>query len=255
MRRCLVAAAALLIVSAAFAQNQPRQPAKDAPGVAPARPYKPVAVTPAKTSGDASLTAFRDQLGEVARKRDRAALARLVVAQGFFWDRENGNAANKKKSGLDNLAAALGLDNKDGAGWDMLAESAGDPTVSPSNEHKCALCSPADPAYDKKELNEVIAATQTDSPDWNYTLSNGLEVRAAPNENAAVVEKLGQHFVRILPAQGPGIAAYLRIVTPSGKIGYVAADSLAPVGNDQICYVKDGNGWKVGGYVGGGEPQ
>src|ERR1041384_1169862 len=140
MRRCLIAAAALLIASAALAQNQPRQP-KDAPGVAPARPYKPVAVTPAKMSGDASFNTFRDQLAEAARKRDRAALTRLVVAQGFFWDRENGNAANKKKSGLDNLAAALGLDNKDGAGWDMLAESAGDPTVSPSNEHKGALCS------------------------------------------------------------------------------------------------------------------
>jgi hypothetical protein len=255
MRRFLLTIAALLIAASAQAQNQPRPQPKNAPGVAPARPYKPVAVTPAKMSGDASLNAFRDQLAEAARKRDRAALSRLVVTQGFFWERENGDAANKKKSGVDNLSAALGLDNKDGAGWDMLAESAGDPTVAPSAEHKGALCSPADPAYNKRELDEVIAATQTDSLDWNYPVSDGIDVRAAPKESAPVVEKLGMHFVRVLPAQGTGVATYLRIVTPAGKIGYVSADSLAPVGNDQICYVKDASGWKVGGYVGGGEPQ
>ena len=47
----------------------------------------------------------------------------------------------------------------------------------------------------------------------------------------------------------------MRIATPSGKTGYVSIDSIAPVGNDQICYVKDGDAWKIGGYIGGGEPQ
>jgi hypothetical protein len=30
---------------------------------------------------------------------------------------------------------------------------------------------------------------------------------------------------------------------------------IAPVGNDQICYVKDAGNWKIGGYIGGGDPQ
>jgi len=47
----------------------------------------------------------------------------------------------------------------------------------------------------------------------------------------------------------------LRIVTPAGKIGYVLVDSVAPIGNDQICYVKDASGWKIGGYIGGGDTQ
>jgi hypothetical protein len=42
-------------------------------------------------------------------------------------------------------------------------------------------------------------------------------------------------------------------VTPSGKSGFVSVDSVAPIGNDQICYVKDANGWKIGGYIGGGD--
>ncbi len=52
-----------------------------------------------------------------------------------------------------------------------------------------------------------------------------------------------------------GSAPYLRIVTPSGKAGFVSADAVAPIGNDQICYVKDGGAWKIGGYIGSGEPQ
>ena len=46
---------------------------------------------------------------------------------------------------------------------------------------------------------------------------------------------------------------FLRVVTPSGKTGFVAVDSVAPIGNDQICYVKDASGWKIGGYIGGGD--
>ena len=43
--------------------------------------------------------------------------------------------------------------------------------------------------------------------------------------------------------------------SPAGKTGYVSVDSIAPIGNDQICYVKDGSGWKIGGYIGGGDAQ
>jgi hypothetical protein len=43
----------------------------------------------------------------------------------------------------------------------------------------------------------------------------------------------------------------VRIVTPSGKTGFVAAEAIAPLGNDQICYVKDAAGWKIAGYIGG----
>ena len=64
---------------------------------------------------------------------------------------------------------------------------------------------------------------------------------------------IAAHLLRALvpsPAAGK-----LRIVTPAGKAGYVSVDSIAPLGNDQLCYVKDGGGWKIAGYIGGGEPQ
>jgi hypothetical protein len=45
-------------------------------------------------------------MNEAAQRKNRRALTKLVVGQGFFWLRENGDRA-------DNLAAALGLNNKD----------------------------------------------------------------------------------------------------------------------------------------------
>ena len=95
------------------------------------QPYKPVAIALPKPMADASFDALRKQIGEAAKRKDRAALARLVVAQGFFWERENRDGADKRKSGIDNLATALGLNNKDGAGWEILAGYAEDPTASP----------------------------------------------------------------------------------------------------------------------------
>ena len=76
----------------AAAQKQP-------PPAAPPKPYKALAITPPMPVADPSFDAFRKQLGEVAQKKDRAALARLVVAQGFFWERENGDRADKRKPG------------------------------------------------------------------------------------------------------------------------------------------------------------
>ena len=224
-------------------------------GQPPPAPYKPVMVTLPKPLADESFDAMRKQLGEAAQRKDRAAMARLVVAQGFFWERENRNAADKRKSGFDNLSAALGLANKEGAGWDILTGYAEDPGASPSPEHKGAMCAPADPAFDAKEFADLIKATNSDVTEWGYPVSAGLEVHATAQANGPVIDKLALHFVRIMPETASDPPSYMRIATPSGKIGYVSIDSIAPIGNDQICYVKDGGVWKIGGYIGGGEPQ
>ncbi|MFZ0053281.1 MAG: hypothetical protein WAL09_00450 [Pseudolabrys sp.] len=94
-------------------------------------PYKPVAISPPKAISEATFEAFRKQINEAAQRKDREALTKLVIGQGFFWLGEKGDRADKRKSGVDNLAAALGLNSKDGAGWDMLASFAEDPTGSP----------------------------------------------------------------------------------------------------------------------------
>lgn len=235
-------------------QAQPAKPGQPAPTIAPPKPYKPVAVTLPAPMQDPSFEAFRKQLGEAAQKKDRAALAKLVVAQGFFWLAEDGDKADKKKPPIDNVSDAIGLSGKDAMGWDLLAGYASDPTATPYPDKPNVFCAPADPSFDDKALEDLTKATQTDPADWGYPLSDGIEARASSQPNAAVVEKLGMHFVRVMPDEGASqgnAAPMLRVVTPSGKVGFVAAEMIAPLGNDQICYQKDASGWKITGFVGG----
>lgn len=252
----IAAALAPMAVTSATAQQPQRPPQQQAaPKAAPPKPYKTVALKLPVPVSDPTFEAFRKQLGEAAQKKDRAALAKLVVAQGYFWEGENGDKADKKKSGADNLAAALGLAKKESDGWDILMGYAADPTGMPFTEKQGVICAPADPAFEEKDLEEVAKATQTDPGDWGFPLADGVEVRGSPQPKAPVTEKLGLHFVRVMPDQAPPTAQnqapMLKIVTPSGKIGYVAGEAIAPLGNDQLCYIKEGADWKIAGFIGG----
>lgn len=220
---------------------------------APPGPYKSVAVTVPARQSDASLDAFRKELGEIVKKKDRTALAAKVVTKGFFWQREDSNDADAKKSGLDNLAAALGLDAPDGSGWQALGNYAAEPTAAPLPEMKGVVCSPATPSFNEDEMEKIAQSTHTEPSDWAYPTTNGVEIRAKPEAGAAVVEKLGMVMVRILPDENPG--EWLKVVTPAGKVGYAAGNALAPIGADQLCYQKDASGWKIAGYVGAGAGQ
>jgi len=45
---------------------------------------------------------------------------------------------------------------------------------------------------------------------------------------------------------------FMRVVAPSGKVGFVAAEAINPLGSDQLCYGKDASGaWKIVGMIGG----
>jgi len=229
-------------------QVAPQPPAAAAP-----KPYKPVSVSAPAPVADPSFEAFRKQLGAVAEKKDRKALAGLVVAN-FFWMGEKGDKADKKKPGIDNLAKAIQLDGKEAPGWEMLVGAASDPTGTPFPDRKDTICSPADPTFNGQELDALTKATGTEEGDWAYPTQTGIEVRSGPQPNSPVVEKLGLHFVRVMPdnaAPGNQPSPMLKVVTPSGKIGFVPGEALSPLGNDQLCFSKEGGGWKISGYIGG----
>jgi hypothetical protein len=259
----------LALASPAFAQSQFSKPAQlgvnspillvqqqAAPAAAAPTPkaYKPVAVAPAAPAKDPTFDAFRKQLADVVKKKDRAALAQLVVSQGFFWEGESGDQADKKKSGIDNLAAAIALDDKDGFGWGALDAAAQDPTLEAYEQQKGVMCAPASPQFDEKALDELTKATQTDFSQWGIPVKVGVEVRGAAQPTAPVIDKLGGNLVWVMPEDAPpaGAAppAFMRVVVPSGKVGYVSTDSIAPLASDQLCYLKDGSSWKIAGYVG-----
>lgn len=227
------------------------------PPAAPVKAYKPVAAAPPAPYDDPSFQSFRKQLVDVAAHKDRAALAKLTVAHGFFWMQDK-DLAEPGKPGVDNLATAIDLDANNGPGWLILSGFASDPTATDLPDHKGVICAPSDPAIDPKQFEALAEATQTDPTEWGYPTKDGVEVRAAAEPGAAVVDKLGLNLVRVLSDSGSqGDAtppAFLHVATPSGKTGFAATDAIAPLGGDQICYAKDASGWKIAGYFGGAAP-
>ena len=78
-------------------------------------------------------------------------------------------------------------------------------------------------------------------------------MHATAAQNAPVIEKLGMAFVRVMPDMAPNASQdFMRVVAPSGKVGFVAAEAINPLGSDMLCYGKDAGGaWKIVGMIGG----
>ena len=98
--------------------------------------------------------------------------------------------------------------------------------------------------------------THTDAADWAFPIRDGIEVRSGAKQDAPVVDKLGLYLVRVLADELPAnavMAAFLKVVTSSGKVGYVPVEAVLPIGGEQLCYVKEGGSWKIAGFL-GGEP-
>ena len=174
---------------------------------------------------------------------------------------DDGQGADPKKSSIENLAIAFNLEGADSPGWDALAIAASDPHVAPDPQKKGVACAPAVPDLDGRAFETLAQQTKTDPSEWGFTYTAGIEVRAEPKADAAVIDRLGLILVRATVDESPlhaveGTSAeWLQVVTPSGKVGYVAAGSIGALVSDQICYNKDASGWKIAGVVGGGGDQ
>lgn len=258
-------AVALLLASGSpcAAQAVDRTPtsaaAKKSPTSAP-KPYKPVAVTPPSAPDDPGLATFRRDLAGVAQRRVYGELAAVVIAQGFFWDRDFDGGFDPKKTATENLAAALRLESRDGSGWRLLAALAGEASIWPIPSRLGVVCTPANATYDDVELDNVIDTTRTDALEWSYPRADRTPVRATPRVDAPLVDTLGLHFVRVLGFEAkdggpdPQRTAWARIATPSGKIGFVAPATLLSPYAERLCFGKDALGrWRIAGYVGGGD--
>ena len=235
-----------------FAQTDPSaQPPSAALG-----PYKPVPITLPAAMKDPSFDEFRKQLAEIARKKDRAALTPLI-ATDFFWIPEDTDIADKKLPAIDNAAKALGLNGgADAIGWDSLAAYAAEGSVMADPQRTGVFCAPAEASFDEKAADELASATQTDASDWVFPLRDGVEVRALAKPDSPVIDKLGPYLVRVLPDDSPAnavLAAFVKVMMPDGKVGFVPIESVLPIGGEQLCYVKDASGWKIAGFL-GGEP-
>ena len=103
------------------------------------------------------------------------------------------------------------------------------------------FCAPAEPAFDEKAADELANATQTDASDWAFPIRDGIEVRSAAKQDAPVIDKLGLYLVRVLPDDSPAnavLAAFVKVMTPGGKVGFVPIEAVLPIGGEQLCYVR-----------------
>jgi hypothetical protein len=218
-----------------------------------------VAVTLPSVARDAGFDALRKELADIAKRKDRAALAQRLTARDFFWERDFSGGFDPARPSIDNLASALTLEADDGSGWDSLAAFASEISAGPLPGRPNAICAPAIPQFDEEARDQLIEATQSDGLEWNYPRTAGLQVRAAPQANAAVIETLGLHFVRVLGFEekdgdmDPVHNAWARVATPNGKAGFAPPNSLVSPYADRLCYSKEGSAWRIVGYVGGGD--
>jgi hypothetical protein len=243
------------IAAAAMAVSVATAGAEDA--VPKPRAYKPIAIALPQPIKDPGFVAFRKQITDIAKRKDRAALAKLV-ASNFFWTTDDGkDIADKARSGVDNLARALYLDNPETEGWDILAAFAAEGTADPSTQRKGVICGPGEPKYDTTAAAELGKVTGTTSASWYYPVNDGIPVRGGLPPSSPTIGKLGMHLIWIYPDDSPAGAVNaetVRIVLPSGKFGYVSADALLPLPGDLLCYAKDGDAWTIAGYFGGLAP-
>jgi hypothetical protein len=223
------------------------------------KPYPPVAVTLPQASEDDSFKEFRTQLAAVARARRYADLAALVRAQGFFWDRDYGRRYDRRRPAVDNLAAALALEHRNGSGWELLAAFAAEISVEPMASRPGVVCAPARPSYDGIAFARLLDTTYTASLDWAYPRAQQTPVHAAAQADAKILGTLGAHFVQLLGFEGPdgeaapGRSQWARVVTPEAITGFVAPGSLLSLTAERLCFIKDlVAGWRIAGYVAGG---
>jgi hypothetical protein len=221
-----------------------------------AQPYYPtVAVKLPEPPSDASFAVFRGELAAIAKRRVYAELARLVVAYGFFWKRDFSTTFDPGKTGVENLAVAIGLERGDGLGWTTLATFAGEATAAPLATVPGIICAPARPQFDEPEYLMLLRKTATGPADWSYPRHASATMRATANAGAAVVETLGLHFIRLRGArESPASRFWTQVAAPSGKTGFIASAALTSLVAERLCYVKDITGrWRIAGYIGGGE--
>jgi hypothetical protein len=246
LRYPLVSLAAAACLTAAAAQSQLP------------KPYAAVTITRPAPMTDASFTAFRSRLAEVAKRRLFADLIPLVQPQGFFRDRDFGNAFDRRKPAADNFAAAIALEHDNGSGWVRLAEFAAEPAADPLPSRPGVVCAPARPGYDGVAFSRLLDTTYTAVVDWAYPRADATPVRAAPRSDAAPVATLGPAFVRLLGFESPGPdpasgrVSWARIALPDASTGFVAPGGLTSLKPEQLCYIKDlVTGWQIAGYIGG----
>jgi len=215
--------------------------------------YATISIVRTAPVSDADFIAFRQRLAEAATRKDLAAVGDLTATQSFFWEREVGTLPPAAETpGAALLQEALALNDPASHGWAALARFAADPAPAPAPGRAGVVCTPAYPVFNEPALRAAMTATGSDFYDWAYPAADTVPVLSRPLAGAKSIATPGAALLHVL-VWPDGDAGYAKVALPNGKTGYVAAAQLRPLATDQLCFIKTDAGWRIGGYIGGGE--
>jgi len=207
-------------------------------------------------AGDASFAEFQKKLRQAAEKRDLKAIENLV-ATTFFWERDFGGGYNRAATPFQNLVNAMQLDDSKlrrsarGIGWRKLQRIAGSRHFAPSDADKPvteAVCGPAPPGYQSNAIKN------DDLLFWGYVFDRA-PVRAAASPQSKIIRQVENEAIKVetWATRVPGRPKFVKVELPDGKSGYIAEGQIQPFLDEQLCFRKLGNGWRIVGYIGGGD--
>lgn len=217
---------------------------------------------------DAAFEAMIASFSAAAVKKDPQALFALV-GPTFVWTLA-GALSDEFDSGRDALHnfkvvfgfRALGADAdgaiENGPFWDALAAFAEDKTYYKASDSGNLICGPrgADVAdEDILEQARTKIETPNDEADWYFTLGE-TAVAKAPGDRGPPIAKVGKVALPVLSTvpvgkEGEPVPppAFLEVLLPSGKTGWIPASAAKPLAVERLCYAKTIAGeWKIVGY-------
>ena len=217
---------------------------------------------------DAAFEAMTANFVAAAAKKDAQALFALV-GPTFVWTLD-GALTDELDLGRDALHnfkvvfgfRALGADAdgavENGPFWDALTAFAEDKTYYKASNSGNLICGPIEAnVADEDTLEQARNKIETanDQADWYFTLGD-TAVAKAPGDRGPPIAKLGEIALPVLstvpvgkegePAPPP---AFLEVLLPSGKTGWIPASAAKPLAADRLCYARTIAGdWRIVGY-------
>ena len=162
--------------------------------------------------------------------------------------------ADPKKPGVDNLAKAIDLANKDGSGWTTLGGYGNEPTAAELPIIRaCSARRPIRPSI-RRPSKALGKATQTDPSEWGYPLKDGVEVHARRSQILRWSKSSAEPGAR---------AARQRGAERSQRAGFPACgDAVRQIRlyrHECHCAARrrpdvlhlGSSGWKIAGFLGG----
>lgn len=258
---CTTAACAVLALfgSSAFAAEDPASQPK---------PYEALSVTYDTTgTDDAELKALVETLktaistGDVATlKANAAPEVKIYSPMIGFPDATPADALPdpEKRPGDERLDSAATMtstgdveysrEDLDGLVVDLFGNALDSGTIGHSKTARGAICSPAEPIFDRDKALAIADAAGVPSGNL-WILSEDTEFHEKPTETSPVLTKLPAGtivpFIEGSVDGEDGNADWYSIALPSGKIGYSTNDISLGFQATSVCYGKVDGKWAV----------